>query len=782
MALSHRRRIVAATAGTLLAAGLAVGVPAPARAAVSLGLYGNFATIGVTATLSGVDLDPAALTATVLYRPRGAADYREGFAPTHLAGTNRYVGSLFWLTPGTEYDVRVRLKGPNGFAQVAEGQVSTRAEVGAPVATARALYARGRGTDRAPCTEADPCALSKALRLANAGTTVLLRGTDGPYEVGGLTMSQSGEPGAPIVITSYPDERAVLDGGYTREFAWTATATTGVFRTVIDPEPGRVELVSVNGRRLYPHPSRAHLEVPGNAIAPGGYVTVPESGGTALYVRLAGNANPSGTAFTVSRFNSALTVSGSHVQIANLTFRNYGVLDIDNDRTGRAIYLDGAADTVIHRNSFVHNTVGVALKRAVSRNVIQHNAFTDSTAGWPWQAAKDSGLESPGVGFVGPSTGQGNVIRHNTFTDYFDALAVCPSQNGELTNETDVHDNTVTRAGDDGLAADGTCSNVRIWGNRFNQVHTGLSFAPVFEGPIYAIRNVITDIRPAIGQGWKGRPVKLNSGKVGGVAPVSGPMYLFHNTADAVQPGTAGFEIWAADATWRLLYARNNVWVGTRYGYTKQDVVDPADSHRLDLNYDALWAPGTPYARWDRVGSPTPPDYPTLTDFRAGTGLELHGVNAAPGFVGGGDYRLTAGSALIDRGRWIAGINDGYRGCPEPGAFETGSNGQLAIARPLTVSPTNPTVGTDITVEYAVRNVGTSPVCVRYLMVAVRGPGGIRPDITVDQPLIIQPGASETFRATSRLSAAGTYTAWPAYYDTTAWNRLDGDSTFTVGG
>jgi hypothetical protein len=66
-------------------------------------------------------------------------------------------------------------------------------------------------------------------------------------------------------------------------------------------------------------------------------------------------------------------------------------------------------------------------------------------------------------------------------------------------------------------------------------------------------------------------------------------------------------------------------------------------------------------------------------------------------------------------------------------------------------------------------------------MVAVRGPNNTKPDIAVDQPLIIQPGASETLRATSRLNTAGTYTAWPSYYDTSNWNRLDDNSTFTVG-
>ena len=42
---------------------------------------------------------------------------------------------------------------------------------------------------------------------------------------------------------------------------------------------------------------------------------------------------------------------------------------------------------------------------------------------------------------------------------------------------------------DDGMETDGQCSNVRIWGNTFHDVLVGISLAPIYPGPVYALRN-----------------------------------------------------------------------------------------------------------------------------------------------------------------------------------------------------------------------------------------------------------------------------------------------------
>ena len=118
----------------------------------------------------------------------------------------------------------------------------------------------------------------------------------------------------------------------------------------------------------------------------------------------------------------------------------------------------------------------------------------------------------------------------------FDGFGVCPSQTaGESeTNETDVYENLVFRAGDDGMETDGEASNVRIWSNTFHDVLMGISLAPVYTGPVYAIRNLI--YCTGVGNnGYSGSPFKFNSGYA-----KSGPMYLFHNTCDAALPENNG--------------------------------------------------------------------------------------------------------------------------------------------------------------------------------------------------------------------------------------------------
>ena len=146
-------------------------------------------------------------------------------------------------------------------------------------------------------------------------------------------------------------------------------------------------------------------------------------------------------------------------------------------------------------------------------------------------------METGGIRFYGPTDGRGNIIRDNTFHDYFDGFGACPEFSSAVTNETDVYENLVYHAGDDGMETDGQCSNVRIWNNTFHDVLVGISLAPVYTGPVYAIRNLIYNTG-AGNSDYPGSPFKFNSGY-----DQSGPMYLFHNTADAALPGSSGLDI-----------------------------------------------------------------------------------------------------------------------------------------------------------------------------------------------------------------------------------------------
>jgi hypothetical protein len=235
---------------------------------------------------------------------------------------------------------------------------------------------------------------------------------------------------------------------------------------------------------------------------------------------------------------------------------------------------------------------------------------------------------------------RGNVIRRNIIHDVFDGLAVCPGTDPGRgkTSEVDVYENLIYNAGDDGMESEGMCSNVRIWNNTFRETLTGIAVAPARIGPVYAIRNLMYGLG-APGSGG------ATAFKFQNEFPGSGPMYLFHNTADPVLGGR-GIYI-AEPVTWPLLVAQNNVWIGNDARALEYDADDP-----MDFDYDALWRtapPGWSLVRWNGV------KYWSLTDFCAATGQECHGLNALPRFADAAadDYTLDPTSQLIDAGLHI---------------------------------------------------------------------------------------------------------------------------------
>ena len=623
----------------LLLLTLTLGAATPVAAA-SLELYGTFHAMGVVVTVAASDDPDHDATATVEYRISGEA-YRQGVALSRISDT-RFAGSLFWLEPGTTYEVRVTFSDPDGGpldGLVLTGTASTRPEVSIPAAT-HSYYVSPDGSGSA-CTLAAPCSLSEGVARAQAGEEVVLRG--GVYYQGGFELPRSGAAGAPIVIRSYQDENAILDGSDPTTFTWTAQGG-GIYRTTVNVAD--THLVTADGQRLYPYQSLSDLQ---NLIweIPGFYVD-----GTTLYVRTQNDGDPNQADMRVSRFAYAFYVEQDFIIFSDLTFRLYG-----QGSYPKALYLNNANDNLIQNCTFAIDDLGIGLKRASSRNVIQDNEFYDTVFDWPWDAVKNgSGLETGGVRFYSPATGRGNIIRGNTFHDYFDGFGACPGDGGSETNETDVYENLVYNVGDDGMETDGTCSNVRIWNNTFHDVLMGISLAPVYDGPVYAIRNLI--YRTGAGNNdYTGSPFKFNSGY-----DRSGPMFLFHNTADAVLPGNNGLYI-KAPGTWDIIYARNNIWAGTDYAINNYNTDQP-----IDLDYDDLWNDHlNDLARWDNTR------YATLADFTAGTGQEPHGLSQAPDFIdpAEGDYTLSADSPLIDQGVVIPGINDDYNGdAPDMGAYE----------------------------------------------------------------------------------------------------------------
>ncbi len=677
--------------------GLLTMRPVPVRAAAALELYGTFQAMGVIVNLTaGEDANQNAVAA-VAYRVSGSGAYHQGL-PLARVDATRFVGSLFWLTPGTAYDVRVTFSDPDGAplnGMSVNGMASTRPEITLPVMI-KSYYVTptGNGTT---CSLAAPCSLSTALNQAQSGQEIVLRG--GVYYQGNMSLPRSGAAGAPIVIRGYTGETAILDGSDPAAFTWTAQGG-GVYRATVNA--GAPHLVIANGQRLYPYQSLTDLQNLAWGI-PGFYAN-----GTTVYVRLAGDANPNSAAMLVSRYNNAFTVEQNFIYFMNLTFRYYGQGDY-----AKALYFNNASDNLVQGCTFAVNDLGIGLKRDSHRNVIQDNTFYDTDFDWPWEAVKaGSALETGGIRLYDPMTGRGTIIRRNTFHDYFDGFGACPDATAGVTNETDIYENLVYNAGDDGMETDGQCSNVRIWRNTFHDVLMGISLAPVYTGPVYAIRNVV--YRTGVGNNtYPGSAFKFNSGY-----DQSGPMYLFHNTSDAALPGNSGLDI-KSPGSWTSITARNNVWSGTDFAISNANPTQP-----LDLNYDDLYTTQAgELAWWSNL-----PDrhLNTLSELQTATGLELHGLNAVPGFMNApaGNYTPTANSALIDHGLLIPGINDDYTGAaPDIGAYEfvpslalSGAPGDRLIHLAWTVNTTLPPTGTWSLSYYS----QTAPITIDHIISPTR--------------------------------------------------------------
>ena len=619
-----------------------IAVPHLGQATPTLELYGNFHTMGVIVALETGDDPDGDVTATVEYRTGGAA-FSQGLSMTRTR-TTELVGSLFWLEPDTVYDVRVSFEDPDGTLHgvTLQGTNSTRAEVTIPPAIG-SYYVNPTGSGTA-CTLATPCSLVEGLTQANAGDEVVLRG--GTYRQGEVSLPRSGNAAAPIVIRAHSGETPILDGSDPQLFAWVHMGN-GVYRTTVNaPDP---HLVMANGERLYPYQSNSDLQTLTWGV-PGFY-----SSGTTLEVHLAGNADPNAAAMVVTRSNHALFVDQDFIYLIGLTFRYYGL-----GSYAKAIYLDGASDNLIRGCTIHACDLGIGLKRESHRNLIEDNDFSDTIFDWPWDAVKaGSALETGGISFYDPMTGRGNVIRRNTFHDDFDGFSVCPSSDTGTTCETDIHDNLGYDLGDDGVETDGYCSNVRLWNNTFHDLLVGISLAPTYGGPVFAIRNLIY----RIGEGnnsYSGMPFKLNSGY-----DPSGSMYLFHNTCHAALPDNDGFEI-RSPGSWENIVSRNNIWSGTRYALSNDNPSQP-----LDFDWDDLYTTMVgELAWWDGLADR---HLNTLGELQAETGQELHGISVNPNFAdpAGSDYTLAATSDLIDAGLHIPGINDAYDGsAPDIGAFE----------------------------------------------------------------------------------------------------------------
>ncbi|HUT35380.1 MAG TPA: hypothetical protein VNE39_17970 [Planctomycetota bacterium] len=271
-------------------------------------------------------------------------------------------------------------------------------------------------------------------------------------------------------------------------------------------------------------------------------------------------------------------------------------------------------------------------------------------------------------------SGAGHVIAWNRTQDCWDTISLAGGRGEPRSGSLDICYNDLRQATDDGVEADYVYHNTRIYRNRLTNTFSSLSSQPAFGGPTYMLYNAMYNTT--------NKPFKLHVNTTGAI--------IAHNTCAASREAFYGGSFHDAHFWNNLLLGlpgEQGYWMSTQ-------------GHPLEMDYTGYHvAAASSLIKLNNVR------YQTMEEFAEDTGQMKHAVKAdwqvfvnAPQPAGHGttadpaavDLRLRSGSAAVDRGVLLPGINDGFTGkAPDLGCHEQGESvphygPRGAVARPVT--------------------------------------------------------------------------------------------------
>lgn len=636
----------------LVAAALAAASPAFAADTSTLGnaltLRPTIHAASITAQVTGDDDGDATVTVAI----RKTSD--PTFIPGHRllpASGGRYLGSAFWLSPSTDYEIKVTLDDPdNGGPQEIKGTLRTRDDA-PPAQGSKHLYVNAAtGSDANDGSQQKPFATIQA--AANvAGPGVVVHVQKSVYrETVTFDGNHGGAPGNPLWIVAEPG--AIIDGSdpALEDGSVFQPEGNGIYSA---PFAGTSLYVAVDDTRLYDYGSLADLQSAAAGL-PGGYYVDAAAG--RIYIALPDGSSPEGHAVHVATRNVGILLD----TITDVVVQGFEVQYLGADGEGAGIDVRDTSRAWVRKNQIHHMNAGVRVRRPLaSENVIEENTIRDTSIwGWPWSSVKAHTPEASAISVTG---GSDNVVRRNHTEGNFNGVYVGsfddPSET--IAPGTDVYENTLVTHGDDGLEPEGACVNVRFWGNSIRGAHNGISLAPISTGPLFAVRNVI--------DGFKEHALKVNNGPTGWI--------LVYHTTSRPAPDLPEAQAIAPTEPFMHLVTRNNIWASHRY--VIEDAITP--SGPVDLDWDDLHTDildGTPrFVKWLDV------KYANIDELKASSTIEPHGFQVEPAYENTaiGDFTPVEGNGVIDVGQVIDGINDQLvvgKG-PDLGAFERGGPSPL---------------------------------------------------------------------------------------------------------
>ena len=200
------------------------------------------------------------------------------------------------------------------------------------------------------------------------------------------------------------------------------------------------------------------------------------------------------------------SIYGSYTHLKNLTLRG----------GARAVsFNSGLTGNVVRFVHTVNTRLGITSGNNEQDFYIADNVLEGRLA-WPLVYKSDGGAHSDDDGIR--MSGFGMVIAHNQISGFGDAI----KNNHWGARSLDVYGNDVLWSYDNGLELDVSEGNVRALRNRFTNCSTPLSVQPVFAGPAYIMRNVVTNTVD--------EQVKFHALNIASPPPQPNGVFVYHNT------------------------------------------------------------------------------------------------------------------------------------------------------------------------------------------------------------------------------------------------------------
>jgi hypothetical protein len=618
-------------------------------------------SLGFEWQIQGDDNRNAAVS--VFYRRKGDTPWREGLPLLRIGGERinenalQYItphmlaGSIFDLEPGMEYECRFVLSDPDGVDGKLENVVTVRTRPDPKPPTDGKVYhvypPGFNGTKQQP-------AFTGLLGAYFTGSSGADYFNAYPPRV---------QPGDVILVHAgvYKDDRYRYGGPL-------GTISSGTY------------FLTQSGTALRPIVIKA---------AGDGEVVFDGDGAYNLFNVMAANYNYF-EGLTIR--NTELAFQGGLKNIAGstgITIRNCRFEDI-----GRGIYTDwsGSKDYTITDNVFVGKFDSSRLR-----------GFTGIT----WQSINRDGPPKLVSEYAVKIYGAGHVVAFNSVFNFHDGIDIATYGNPDgtpnpirdrLPVSIDFYNNDISNVEDNCIETDGGAYNIRVFRNRcFNSGHRALSVQPMFGGPVYFIRNIVYHAP-------EGGAVKFTASSAG--------LVIYHNTFLApVKP-----MLLAASN----VHYRNNLILGksetletfaveTNTNYSSSDYNGFRPNEGAEFSFEWSSPPLSMRASFpgaagnSAVPSPVSTQqqaqleaaarerrrFKSLTEYSASTGQDKHSVLvdynvfvkvSPPGpdpttlyKPADFDFQLRPGSAAVDAGVRLPGVNDDFLGrSPDLGAYESG--------------------------------------------------------------------------------------------------------------